>query len=281
MEKESTGIDRVLEEVRRRHKVGIDDLSKKLKIEKGLIEEWAYLLEEKGLISIQFSMVRSPILLSREKAHTEIKGERPRVSKKPIVVIGIIAVFLLAMLVIQSLGIFDVTELFKKQETIKLEEGISISDRQVYILSNVFKTDGSAVYTVTMEAEGVAEDHKVYLDKGRARVESVGSSDYFIFDGDSYYASVNGIVKNIDKGIFDLKTSQLLPWAYLDLAKSATGATDLIVGGKSCMQFFINDAKVCISEQLGFPLQYKSADTQVLFKDVNINPQIQNSLFEI
>jgi response regulator of citrate/malate metabolism len=61
-EKIETSIDNMLKLLEQKESISIEELAKELKVSEELIEEWAKILEEHQLVTIEYSLVGKPML---------------------------------------------------------------------------------------------------------------------------------------------------------------------------------------------------------------------------
>jgi|GEM_PF-3615521 len=280
-----TDIDRMLEEVKRRGRVSLDEMGGKFGISKDLAEEWAEVLEGKGLISVDYAVGRPPVLVAKKAgaakpAAKTVRGERPRKSRQPTVIISGILIIMLAVLLIQASGLFNFKTLFSSESRLNLSQGANIASSQAYVIANVFKRTSSATYSASVEEVGTVTDYGVYLDAGRVRVEIPAADSYMLFDGNKYYYNNNGTVTEVAKKWFEEQTDRITPWTYLDLMGSARGTSRSFAGDRECVQFVLENGIMCVSEAMGFPLSYMDGRIAVSFTDVDLKPEIDNSIFE-
>ncbi|MBU0980010.1 MAG: hypothetical protein KJ709_04360 [Nanoarchaeota archaeon] len=69
-----TGVDRLVELVRLKHRVAFNDAAKQLGVSKTTIEEWSNFLEEEGLVSIEY-VFTTPYITERKMSKKEIKSK--------------------------------------------------------------------------------------------------------------------------------------------------------------------------------------------------------------
>lgn len=67
-----TGVDRLVNLVKRRGKIALQDAAKELGVSLDVIEEWADFLEEEGMISIEYKLTK-PYLVERELTEKELE----------------------------------------------------------------------------------------------------------------------------------------------------------------------------------------------------------------
>lgn len=74
--KYETKLDKIVYEVRRLGKVSLNEMGLRLKMEKAMVENYAKILDQQGLIKLHYPSIGSPVLMRKEAIH-----EKP-VSKK-------------------------------------------------------------------------------------------------------------------------------------------------------------------------------------------------------
>jgi len=81
MDKIETGVDRLVELISSEKRISVDDAAKKLGISKIVIQEWADLLEEEKIISIDYKFSKM-FLVERKLTQTEVKEKEKEYSSE-------------------------------------------------------------------------------------------------------------------------------------------------------------------------------------------------------
>jgi DNA repair exonuclease SbcCD ATPase subunit len=81
MGKIETGVDRLVELVKERKKISIDDATKELGVSKPVVQEWAEFLEEENLIGIEYSLSKT-YLVEKKLSKGEVKKKAKEYGQK-------------------------------------------------------------------------------------------------------------------------------------------------------------------------------------------------------
>jgi hypothetical protein len=284
MKKGGADIDRVLQEVRDHDRVSAKKLSKELNVSQEMLIDWANALEESGLISVDYPFFGSPTLISEASEEKPIR-ELPGPSKRPSMIIAGVLIIVAIGILIQFTGLFDFRVVLGMGEEITLSPAVAPTTLAPQVITKRFNSETqSATYTATLAyVDPEPERFEVYIDKGRIRVDK--GQEYALFDGRKYYLVDPELssAEEIDKEDFEWEARDILPQTYISMLRGdMTSGSQSVVGGLSCTEFFLrNGDMLCIWLEEGFPLLYSSKAYSVSFHNININANIDDSLFGI
>ena len=277
-------IDTLLKRVQEKPGMSIKQLSAEFGVSASLLERWAVMLEENGLIAIEYSATSSPTLISGNAEEAEKKKVKKPSSFGPTMIMTIALAAIIGLFFLQYTGLMDFKPAQSK-DSINMTADINTPSLTTVQVTNKFSRTGTASYTAVVSYRAAnSENYKVYIKDGNIRVDNLEYNEYQLCNDEACYHVFEdeGWWEEISREDFELETTFLMPWTYLDELNSASiGGSRSIVDGRECRNFDIKSGLVCLMMDTGFPLKFSGQDMTIIFKDLDINANIPDDLFEI
>ncbi len=290
---EETVVDKLLEIIDS-GPATVAKLSKALGVDKQKVERWAEILENRGLVDIEYPLMGSPSIKKPDKKQqaqeATAKKKRIKDHSGPTMTLMITLAFVMVLLIAYYVGLVDLGDgraggfstKTERNESNTSSPGNSLTNPLIIDIFN--RMEDSASYTAISTYGDYERVNTVYLNKGKIRVEWPDSGKTVIFDGTkSAVINKEGKSEVLSEVAFNTEVMPLMPWTYTNmLTGGLTTTTKSTVDGIECSEFPTPDGDViCMSMEKGFPLRYESMDMKLIFKDLNLNPTLEDSLFQI